>query len=147
MTARLNVPDDALLARLGDILGQDGVVGDPAVLDRYNADPYGGLAGGARVLLRPRCTQDVVAVIRACAKTRVGLVPRGGGTGFLGGARARSDGSELLMTLERMNAVRDLDLGNDTITVEAGCVLFDVQEAAAARNRLFPLSLGAEASC
>jgi len=147
MTLRLNGPDDALTVRLGDILGKDGVISDPVLLDRYNADPYGGTAGGARILLRPRNTQDVAAVIRICASERVGLVVRGGGTGFLGGARAHGDGSELLMSLERMNAIRDIDLDNCTITVEAGCVLSDIQAAAEVQNRLFPLSLGAEASC
>jgi FAD/FMN-containing dehydrogenase len=147
MAAQLNPPDDALMLRLEDVLGEDGVIRDPMILDRYNADPYGGLSGGACILVRPRDTRDVAAVVGICASGRVGLVVRGGGTGFLGGARAHGDGSEILMSLERMDAIRDIDLDNSAITVEAGCVLSDIQAAAEAQNRLLPLSLGAEASC
>lgn len=129
------------------MLGPDGVVVDSDLLDRYNLDPYAGAPGGARIVLRPRATPDVAAIVSACAAARVGIVPRGGGTGFLGGARAKHDGSEIVLSLELMRTVRDIDIDNGTITVEAGCILADVQAAVAAKDRLFPLSLGAEGSC
>ncbi|WP_206079125.1 FAD-binding oxidoreductase [Allomesorhizobium camelthorni] len=146
-TNALRPPDAALIAHLRELLGPDGVVDNPDLIDRYNSDPYGGARGGARIVLRPRATQEVAAIVSACAAAGVGIVPRGGGTGFLGGARARYDGSELVLSLERMRKVREIDIDSGTITVEAGCILADVQAAAASKDRLFPLSLGAEGSC
>lgn len=143
----LRRPDAVLIACLRDLLGESGIVDDPAQLGRYNSQLYGMAPGGAGIVLRPGTTAEVAAVVSACAAARVGVVPRGGGTGFLGGARAGHDGAEILVSLERMRTVREIDAESSTITVEAGCILADVQAAAACSNKLFPLSLSAEGSC
>jgi FAD/FMN-containing dehydrogenase len=102
-----------------------------------------------RVLARvaPGNTQEVAAVVRECARTHTPLVVQGGNTGLMGAATPDASGRSVLLHLSRLNHIRQIDLENDTITVEAGCILQQVQEAAAAADRLFALSLGAEGSC
>jgi FAD/FMN-containing dehydrogenase len=89
----------------------------------------------------------VAAVIRWCHEHRVPVVPQGGNTGLSGGAVPDGTGHALVLSLHRLSAVREVDPLNNTLTVEAGCTLLQVQEAAAAADRLFPLSLAAEGSC
>ena len=97
--------------------------------------------------MRPASTEEVAAIIRVCAETGTPVVPQGGNTGLVGGSAPDPGGGEILLNLSRMNRIRQVDAANDTITVEAGCVLATVQAAAAGVDRLFPLSLGAEGSC
>jgi len=89
----------------------------------------------------------VAAVVRACARAGVALVPQGGNTGLSVGATPDDSGQQLVLSLTRLNAVRALDADNLTLTVEAGCILQNVQAAAAQAGFLFPLSLAAEGSC
>ncbi len=103
--------------------------------------------GKALAVVRPGSTAEVAAVVRACAAQGVAIVPQGGNTGLVGGGVPDASGTQVLLSLQRMNRVRAIDEANLTITVEAGCVLQAVQEAAAARGLLFPLSLAAEGSC
>jgi FAD/FMN-containing dehydrogenase len=86
-------------------------------------------------------------VVKICAETRTAIVPQGGNTGMCGASVPRAQGGEIVLTLARMNRVLELDALNNTISVEAGCVLANVQQAALDADRLFPLSLGAEGSC
>jgi len=85
-------------------------------------------------------------VIKICAETRTAVVPQGGNTGLQGGGITDASGTQILLSTTRLNRVRAIDPVNNTITVEAGCVLAEVQRAAEAAGRLFPLSLGAEGS-
>ena len=103
--------------------------------------------GKALAVVRPGSTAEVAAVVRACAAQRVGLVPQGGNTGLVGGGVPDGSGTQVLLSLQRLNRVRTLDKANLTLTAEAGCVLQHVQAAAAAQHLLFPLSLAAEGSC
>ncbi len=103
--------------------------------------------GKALAVVRPGSTAEVAAVVRACAAHRVGLVPQGGNTGLVGGGVPDASGTQVLLSLQRMNRVRALDAANLTLTAEAGCVLQQVQAAAAAQGLLLPLSLAAEGSC
>ena len=89
-------------------------------------------------MVRPGCTAEVAAVVRACAAAGVSLVPQGGNTGLVGGGVPDDQGRQVLLSLRRMTAVRALDADNLTLTVEAGCVLQAVQAAAEARGLLFP---------
>jgi FAD/FMN-containing dehydrogenase len=98
--------------------------------------------GRARAVVRPGSTAEVAAVVRVCAAHRIPIVPQGGNTGLVDGS-----GTQLLLSLARMNRVRQIDAANLTMTVDAGCVLQQLQEAAAAQGLLFPLSLAAEGSC
>ena len=100
--------------------------------------------GRAQAVVRPATTEEVAAVMKACAETRTPVVPLGGNTGLVGGGTPDDSGRAIVLSLARMNRVRAVDPVNDTITVEAGCPLQRVQEAAAAAGRLFPLSLAAQ---
>ncbi|MFZ8477634.1 FAD-binding oxidoreductase, partial [Staphylococcus aureus] len=84
---------------------------------------------------------------RICAAHGVGIVPQGGNTGLTGAGQPRDDMTDVVLSTARMKAIRGVDTVNDTITVEAGVVLKEIQNAADAVDRLFPLSLGAEGSC
>ncbi len=103
--------------------------------------------GKALAVVRPGTTAEVAAVVRACAAHGAGLVPQGGNTGLVGGSVPDSTGTQVLLSLSRLNRVRRLDAANLTLTVEAGCILQTVQETAEAAGLLFPLSLAAEGSC
>ena len=107
--------------------------------------------GKALAVLRPGSTDEVAAIVKACAQhqaaTGVSLVPQGGNTGLAVGSVPDDSGRQIVLSLTRMNAVRDIDSANLTMTVEAGCILQSLQEAAEEAGFLFPLSLAAEGSC
>jgi FAD/FMN-containing dehydrogenase len=134
------------LAELQAVVGAEHVLtGDDT--DSYTLDWRGRYRGRALAVARPESTEAVAAVVRLCAHHRVALVPQGGNTGLCGGATPADDGKALVLSLSRLNRVRAVDTQNDTITVEAGCILQAVQQAAQDAGRLFPLSLAAEGSC
>jgi FAD/FMN-containing dehydrogenase len=103
--------------------------------------------GRALAVVRPADTAEVAAVVRACAAAGVGIVPQGGNTGLVGGGVPDASGTQVLLSLTRLNRIRALDAANLTLTVEAGCVLQAAQRAAAEAGLLLPLSLAAEGSC
>jgi FAD/FMN-containing dehydrogenase len=103
--------------------------------------------GRALAVARPACTQEVAAVVRACVAHGTAIVPQGGNTGLVGGGVPDGSGTQVLLSLLRMNRIRDIDRDNLTLTAEAGCVLQAVQQAAEEAGALFPLSLAAEGSC
>jgi FAD/FMN-containing dehydrogenase len=134
-------------ARLWDALGPAGLITDPGDMTPYLVEQRGLWVGKAALIARPAATGQVSAVIAICAEYGIPVVPQGGNTGLVGAGIPFEQGNEIVLSLGRMNHVRALDPLNNTITVEAGCVLADVQRAAAEADRLFPLSLGAEGSC
>jgi FAD/FMN-containing dehydrogenase len=136
-----------LIEQLQQIVGATGVLSEPAEMQGYLTDWRGAYSGTAGAVVRPGSTEEVAAVVRLCREAGVPLVPQGGNTGLCGGAVPDSSGGQVVLSLTRIRRIRELDPANQTITVEAGAVLQDVQEAAAAAGRLFPLSLGAEGSC
>lgn len=103
--------------------------------------------GQALAVVRPGSTDEAAQVIRWCLETGTPVVPQGGNTGLCGGATPDNSGKAIVLSLNRMDQIRSMDLENDTMVVEAGCVLQDVQNAARDAGRLFPLSLAAEGSC
>jgi FAD/FMN-containing dehydrogenase len=128
------------------------IVGDSHVLTGQAADPYlvdwrGRYRGKAQGVVRPGNTAEVAAVVRCCAAQGVPVVTIGGNTGLCGGATPDDSGQAVVLSTARLNRVRDIDTDNDTMTVEAGCVLQHLQEVARDKGRLFPLSLAAEGSC
>ncbi|MET0332810.1 MAG: FAD-binding oxidoreductase [Rhizobacter sp.] len=137
---------DALVNALRTAVGAANVLveGDLAA---YEQDWRKRYRGKALAVVRPGNTTEVAAVVKLCARHGAGLVPQGGNTGLVGGSVPDSSGSQVLLSLSRMTRVRHLDAANLTLTVEAGCILQSVQEAAAAKGLLFPLSLAAEGSC
>ena len=138
---------DELNARLRTIVGAANVLEAEADMAPFLSDWRGRYHGRARAVVRPRDTAEVAAVVAACAQAGVAMVPQGGNTGLCGGATPLGDGAAVVISLARMNRIRALDADNDTLTVEAGCTLAAVQEAAQAAGRLFPLSLASEGSC
>lgn len=139
--------DPALLDRLRAIVGPAGHIDDPADMEPYVAEWRGRYRGATPLVLRPASTQELSDLMRACAEAGVPVVPQGGNTGLVGGSIPSADNSEVLISLSRMNKIREIDALNYTVTVEAGCVLQTLQQAAADVDRLFPLSLGAEGTC
>ncbi len=103
--------------------------------------------GQALAVVQPRNLQQVSDVVRACQEYRVAIVPQGGNTGMVGGSVPSASGQNIVLSLRKMNQIRGIDKENLTITVEAGCTLSQVQEAAANAGLLFPLSLASEGSC
>jgi len=116
-------------------------------LTAYEQDWRKRARGRALAVVRPGSTAEVAAVVKACVAAGVPLVPQGGNTGLVVGSTPDDSGRQVVLNLGRMNAVRGIDTANLTMTVEAGCVLQSVQEAAEAAGLLFPLSLAAEGSC
>ena len=114
--------------------------------DQYLKEPRGRYSGQKSLVALPRSAAEVSALVMACAKARVGIVPFGGGTGLVGGQVAEDGPKSLILSLEKMNAVREVYAEENVLIAEAGVILADVQAAADAQNRLFPLSLAAEGS-
>jgi len=140
----------ALLQALRSAVGDAQVLTheDPATdLSAWETDWRGRAHGRALAVVRPGNTDEVAAVVKACAAAGASLVPQGGNTGLVVGSVPDSSGTQVLLSLTRMNAVRALDTANLTLTVEAGCVLQAVQQTAEKAGLLFPLSLAAEGSC
>jgi FAD/FMN-containing dehydrogenase len=136
-----------VLDRIKDVVGPKGWVADPAAIEPYLVEERGLFRGATLLVVRPASTEEVASVVRLCAAASLPIVPQGGNTGLVGAAVPPEDGRNIVLSLARMNRVRQVDPINYAITVEAGCILADVQNAAAEHDRLFPLSLGAEGSC
>lgn len=113
----------------------------------YLEDWRGRYRGKALAVVRPGDTQEVAQVVKWCAENGVPIVPQGGNTSLCGAATPDSSGSAIVLSLGRLNRIRSVDTDNDTMEVEAGCILQSVQQAALEVQRLFPLSLAAEGSC
>ena len=136
----------SLIEALRSAVGGDHVLTD-GDLSAYETDWRKRYRGRALAVVRPACTSEVTAVVRACAAHRVAIVVQGGNTGLVGASTPDASGAQVLLSLTRMNRVRSIDAANLTMTVDAGCVLQAVQQAAAAQGLLFALSLAAEGSC
>ena len=134
-----------LIDSLKDIVGPQGWKEEPADLEPFLQEWRGRTTGDALIVISPRTAQEVSAVVRTCAEAGVSVVPQGGNTGLCGGALPSS--GQVLLSMNRMNRVRTIDPHDYSITVDAGCVLQDVQEVAEEHDRFFPLSLGAEGTC
>ena len=116
-------------------------------LSAYEVDWRKRYRGEALAVVRPGTTAEVAAIVALCNEHGLAIVAQGGNTGLVGASVPDASGTQLLMSLTRLNKVRAIDAANLTMTVEAGCVLQSVQEAAAEAGLLFPLSLAAEGSC
>ncbi len=139
-----------LLAEFAAIVGPANVLSDARDTSPYLTDWRGRYSGNALCVVRPGNTDEVARVVAVSARAGVAIVPQGGNTGLVGGGIPRGldaqPRGEVLLSLSRMRRIRAIDLDNNTITVDAGCILREVQLAAAGGDRLFPLSLAAEGS-
>ncbi len=137
---------DGRAERLSRLLGQDLVLAGPEVT-RYCRDWHGDVTTGAVAVIRPRTTQDVSAAVRAVAELGLSLVPQGGNTGLVLGATPDDPAGQVVISLERMTAIRRLDADDFSAVVEAGAILSDFKDKVEAAGLYFPLSLGAQGSC
>src|SRR5271167_4105593 len=137
----------ATLQRIKDTVGPAGWVADPRDQEPYLVEARRLYHGDTRLVVRPAATAEVAAVVRVCAEAGLAIVPQGGNTGLVGGGVPPEDRDNIVLALARMNRIRAIDPVNFTMTVEAGCILAHLHQAAAEADRLFPLSLGAEGSC
>jgi len=136
----------SVVDRISSVVGAAGLVTGEEGMTPYTIDWRKRYAGRPLAVVRPASTREVAEVVGICAQTRTAVVPQGGNTGLQGGGITDASGTQILLSTGRMNRVRAIDPVNNTITVEAGCVLAQVQRAAEGAGRLFPLSLGAEGS-
>jgi FAD/FMN-containing dehydrogenase len=136
-----------LIEQLKAIVGPKGWTTDPVELEPMLVEWRRTVQGATPIAVSPATTEEVSAVVRACAVAKVAIVPQGGNTGMCAGAIPDESGTQILLRLNRMNAIRDIDAANFSMEVEAGCILENIQNAANESDRLFALSLGAEGSC
>jgi FAD/FMN-containing dehydrogenase len=139
------VPPSAIAA-LQDLLGPGGSLAAASDRAPFETDFRGLHRGTTPLVALPDTTERVAALVRLCAQERIAIVPQGGNTSYCGGATPNPGGSEILVSLRRLRRIRAVDAAGDSLTAEAGCVLADLQAAAAAAGRLLPMSLGSEGS-
>jgi FAD/FMN-containing dehydrogenase len=143
MTGR---PSPELLQKLAARLGEKGFTADPADMAQWLEDWRRYYRGAAAALLLPASTDEVAEIVRLCAAERVPIVAQGGNTSMAGGATPDQEGNALLVSLRRMNRIRGIAADANIAVCEAGVILADLHDAAAAKGRRFPLSLGAKGS-
>lgn len=135
-----------LLQDFKDMVGEEGVITDAERLRAYCEDWRGIFHGAALCAVLPRSTEEVAAVVQRCAKAGIALVPHGGNTGLSGGATPDDSGSQVVISLARMKAIRHIDGIGETMELEAGCILQVAQEAAAEHGLHLPIELASEGS-
>jgi FAD/FMN-containing dehydrogenase len=135
------------VAQLASLLGADCVRTGASELSALLVDHRGLYHGRAAALILPRSVAQVATTLAFCNTHRLGVVPQGGNTSYCGGATPDASGKQVIVSLSRLNRVREVDPLNYSLTAEAGCLLTQVQRAAADAERFFPLSLGSEGSC
>ena len=137
----------APLEALARIVGDAHVLTDPQVIASHLEEPRGLYRGKALALVRPADAREVAAVVAYCNQARLALTPQGGNTGLVGGQTPGDSGREIVLSLRRLNRIREIDPLADAMIVEAGVTLAEAQAAALGADRLFPLSLASEGSC
>src|SRR5271167_3016310 len=138
---------EVILAALHNIVGARHVLTDPELFAGALVEPRRLYHGKALALVRPGSTKEVAAVAAFCNEARIGMVPQGGNTGLVGGQTPDLSGKEIILSTQRLRAIREVDLDGDVMICEAGVTLAEAQAAALAADRLFPLSLAAEGTC
>ena len=136
-----------LIDKLKSIVGAGGWTTDPSELQPHLTEWRDTWIGKTLIMVSPRSTGEVAAIVRACSNAGVAVVPQGGNTGLCGGAIPDNSGEQVLVSLSRMNAIRSVSLHDYSIVVDAGCTLASIQAEAEHADRFFPLSLAAEGSC
>jgi len=134
------------LATLEAEFGPDRVTADPDAMAPHLTDWFRAATGQALAVLRPRTVAEVQAMLRACARLSLGVVPQGGNTGLVAGALPDDHTGQVVLSLARLNAIRALDPDDYSCTAEAGCILQTVKDAASAHDLLLPVSIGAQGS-
>ncbi len=136
-----------VLEKIRAAVGPKGWISDGRDMAPYLTDQRGHYHGSCDAVVRPANREEVAEVVRLAAEARIPIVPQGGNTGLVGASVPLEEGGGIVLSLSRMNRIREIDPLNDTMTAEAGCILATLQAAAKDVDRLFPLSLAAEGSC
>ena len=136
-----------LLARFAAIVGKNNLIARPDSSDALMQEPRGDFSGRALAAVFPKTVFEVAEILALCNEQGVGVVPQGGNTGLVGGQTPDASGEQVLLSLKKLDRVREIDADSDAMTLEAGVTLARAQEAALSANRYFPLSLASEGSC
>ncbi|WP_043625937.1 FAD-binding oxidoreductase [Ensifer sp. ZNC0028] len=140
------LPSPELIASFADIVGSANVLRAEPDKARYLVESRGLYRGTTPMVLRPGSVDEVSRIMMLASATRTAIVPQGGNTGHVAGQIPREGKADIVLSLERLNRIRDIDPVGNVIVADAGCILADIQKAADEHNRLFPLSLGSEGS-
>ena len=143
----MNAIHPPLLERIARIVGAQRLLSAPDALEPYLTDHRELYHGRAFAVAQPETAEQVAQLLALCNEQRIGVVPQGGNTGYCGGATPDESGTQLVISLARLNRIRAVDALNDSLIAEAGCVLADIQRTAEEAQRYFPLSLGSQGSC
>ncbi len=138
--------EQAFLDGLRKIVGQQGLK-DGSQVARYNEDPRGRFKGNAQLVVRPETTDQVAKIVTLCNDARVGIIPFSGGTGVVAGQLVIEDTPTLVLSLDRMNRVREISTDDSVLVAEAGCVLENIHAAAEEHDLVFPLNMASKGSC
>ena len=138
---------ESTVAALQNIVGSRHVLTDPALFAGALVEPRKLYQGKALALVRPGSTKEVADVAAFCNQARVGMVPQGGNTGLVGGQTPDLSGDEIIVSTQRLRAIREVDTDSNIMICELGVTLGEAQAAALAADRLFPLSLASEGTC
>ncbi|HHK73801.1 MAG TPA: FAD-binding oxidoreductase, partial [Rhizobiales bacterium] len=144
---KLNMPDEQLLTRFAAITGERHALRDEEGMAPYLVEWRDKFTGKAALVLRPANVQEVSKILALAHETRTGIVPQGGNTGLVGGQIPDMSGAQIIVSLARLNHIRNVDAENNSMIVEAGCILEHIQTRAEEAGRFFPLSLASEGSC
>jgi FAD/FMN-containing dehydrogenase len=147
MPSKLKAPSPEVLARFAAIVGNKGALTATPDLAPYLKEWRDLYCGRTPMVLRPSSVSEVSAILKLAHEERIAIVPQGGNTGLVGGQIPFDTGNEIVLSLDRMKAIRAVDAAGNTLISEAGVALKSVQDAAAAAGRLFPLSLASEGTC
>lgn len=138
--------DERLLRRFAAIVGDAYALSGDAVVP-YSVEPRGRYGGRAAYVVRPGSVEEVSAIMRLATETATPIVPQGGNTGLVGGQMPDASGREVVLSLSRLNRIREIDVQSNTVTAEAGVILHNLREAVDGQDRLFPLALASQGSC
>lgn len=147
MTTSKNIPDPALLDRFVSIVGKNNAIRTDDGIAPFVTERRGLFPGCSGLVLKPYDTSEVAQILTLASETGTPVVPQGGNTGLVGGQMPDQSGQAIVLSLSRLNRIREIDADNNTITVDAGVVLQTLQDAAENADRFFPLSLGSQGSC
>ncbi|TWG89623.1 FAD/FMN-containing dehydrogenase [Mesorhizobium sp. J18] len=139
--------DDALIHRFAEIVGDKYALRAVGEIAPYVEEPRGLFAGRTPLVLKPATTEEVSRILRLASGTGTAIVPQGGNTGLVGGQMPDRSGREVVVSLSRLNRIREVDVQSNTITAEAGVILQTLQQTAEEHGRLFPLALASQGSC
>lgn len=133
--------------KINHIVGEKSIISKVEDMLPYVTDWRGRYAGRAALVVKPATTEEVAAIVKLCTETRTPIVAQGGNTSLCGASVPDDTGAAIVLNLSRMHRVREIDVDNNTLSVEAGCVLQTIQQTASDVDRLFPLSLASEGTC